>query len=304
MPDQPTDVAALVRVRGARCRRCARRRSTGDCSAATTLGDRGRADYAQNRWAAARFGPRARAAAPGRRPRSCPRRELGARAARARRAGGARARRRRRCSTRIDPAALRGRPAAAERDGRSEAAADLVARTLASLTRVATVTETIQVSGIRCERCVMRLAQTLEGTDGLESANANLMGQVSSPTTTSAPRGMRSSPSGSRRLPRAALASSGSVAAGPVRVAQVGRHAVGIGGVGLPVADRPGLDDRIVLPPSVADAPPAPASRPRARLRSPRSSSPSGSGLDLERAVEPVVQPHRGQIPVAPVDLR
>jgi copper chaperone CopZ len=43
---------------------------------------------------------------------------------------------------------------------------------------VATVTDTIQVSGIRCERCVMRLAKTLEGVDGLESANANLMGQV------------------------------------------------------------------------------------------------------------------------------
>jgi copper chaperone CopZ len=38
--------------------------------------------------------------------------------------------------------------------------------------------ETIQVSGIRCERCVMRLAKTLGGTDGLEAANANLMGQV------------------------------------------------------------------------------------------------------------------------------
>ena len=36
----------------------------------------------------------------------------------------------------------------------------------------------MQVSGIRCEKCVMRLAKTLEGTDGLESANANLMGQV------------------------------------------------------------------------------------------------------------------------------
>jgi copper chaperone CopZ len=39
-------------------------------------------------------------------------------------------------------------------------------------------TETIQVTGIRCERCVMRLAKVLEGTDGLEAANANLMGQV------------------------------------------------------------------------------------------------------------------------------
>jgi len=43
---------------------------------------------------------------------------------------------------------------------------------------VAVVSETIQVSGIRCEKCVMRLAKTLEGTDGLEFANANLMGQV------------------------------------------------------------------------------------------------------------------------------
>jgi copper chaperone CopZ len=43
---------------------------------------------------------------------------------------------------------------------------------------VATVSETIQVSGIRCERCVNRLAAALTGHDGLEQANANLMGQV------------------------------------------------------------------------------------------------------------------------------
>jgi copper chaperone CopZ len=43
---------------------------------------------------------------------------------------------------------------------------------------MAVVSETIRVSGIRCERCVMRLAQALEGAEGLESANANLMGQV------------------------------------------------------------------------------------------------------------------------------
>jgi len=43
---------------------------------------------------------------------------------------------------------------------------------------MAIVNDTIQVSGIRCERCVMRLAKTLEGTDGLEFANANLMGLV------------------------------------------------------------------------------------------------------------------------------
>jgi copper chaperone CopZ len=39
-------------------------------------------------------------------------------------------------------------------------------------------TETLQVTGIRCERCVMRLAHALEGHEGLEAANANLMGQV------------------------------------------------------------------------------------------------------------------------------
>jgi copper chaperone CopZ len=43
---------------------------------------------------------------------------------------------------------------------------------------MALVEETIQVSGIRCERCVMRLGKTLEGHDGLEFANATLMGQV------------------------------------------------------------------------------------------------------------------------------
>jgi copper chaperone CopZ len=42
----------------------------------------------------------------------------------------------------------------------------------------AVTTETIQVSGIRCERCVSRLAAVLTGNEGLESANANLMGQV------------------------------------------------------------------------------------------------------------------------------
>jgi copper chaperone CopZ len=38
--------------------------------------------------------------------------------------------------------------------------------------------ETLQVSGIRCERCVYRLAGALQGHDGLEQATANLMGQV------------------------------------------------------------------------------------------------------------------------------
>jgi cation transport ATPase len=39
-------------------------------------------------------------------------------------------------------------------------------------------TETIQVNGIRCERCVGRLAGALRGHEGLEYANANLMGNV------------------------------------------------------------------------------------------------------------------------------
>ena len=43
---------------------------------------------------------------------------------------------------------------------------------------MSTRSETIQVSGIRCERCVGRLAGALRGHYGLEYANANLMGQV------------------------------------------------------------------------------------------------------------------------------
>jgi len=41
-----------------------------------------------------------------------------------------------------------------------------------------TTTETITVTGIRCERCVSRLAATLQGHDGLEFASANLVGEV------------------------------------------------------------------------------------------------------------------------------
>jgi copper chaperone CopZ len=39
--------------------------------------------------------------------------------------------------------------------------------------------ETIHVTGIRCERCVMRLGGALRGLAGLEAATASLMGQVS-----------------------------------------------------------------------------------------------------------------------------
>jgi len=44
---------------------------------------------------------------------------------------------------------------------------------------MATVSDVIQVSGVRCERCVGRLAGTLRQVEGIEAANANLMGQVS-----------------------------------------------------------------------------------------------------------------------------
>jgi copper chaperone CopZ len=43
---------------------------------------------------------------------------------------------------------------------------------------MAIVSETIQLKGIRCERCVARLAKVLEDHDGLESANANLQGRL------------------------------------------------------------------------------------------------------------------------------
>jgi copper chaperone CopZ len=43
---------------------------------------------------------------------------------------------------------------------------------------MATASDTLVVDGIRCERCVMRLATALEGQPGLEAANANLQGAV------------------------------------------------------------------------------------------------------------------------------
>ncbi len=50
---------------------------------------------------------------------------------------------------------------------------------MAFVARVAPMpTETFHVSGVRCDRCVLRLGAALEGHDGLESANANLMGEV------------------------------------------------------------------------------------------------------------------------------
>ena len=39
-------------------------------------------------------------------------------------------------------------------------------------------TATLHVSGVRCERCIGRLAGALRGHEGIEYANANLMGEV------------------------------------------------------------------------------------------------------------------------------
>jgi copper chaperone CopZ len=43
---------------------------------------------------------------------------------------------------------------------------------------MAVAQETIRMTGIRCERCVGRLAAALQGHDGLTSASANLVGDV------------------------------------------------------------------------------------------------------------------------------
>jgi copper chaperone CopZ len=43
---------------------------------------------------------------------------------------------------------------------------------------MAIVTETLEVEGIRCERCVQALATALGGVEGLAGASANLMGNV------------------------------------------------------------------------------------------------------------------------------
>jgi len=43
---------------------------------------------------------------------------------------------------------------------------------------MSTVTETLSVSGVRCERCVHRVAAALRGHAGLEFASANLVGEV------------------------------------------------------------------------------------------------------------------------------
>ena len=112
------------------CRRCARPRSRASCpSTGLQLADRGRADYAQNRWSAARFGARRQARAPGRlelRAGGRARR----RAARARPARGAASS----AATTSSRASTRraARPTCSSQHGiaATAAAADLVARSL------------------------------------------------------------------------------------------------------------------------------------------------------------------------------
>ena len=58
VPDQPTDVHLSAAFAALLQALCATALDGGLPEAANPLGDRGRADYAQNRWAAARFGPR------------------------------------------------------------------------------------------------------------------------------------------------------------------------------------------------------------------------------------------------------
>ena len=86
---------------------------------------------------------------------------------------------------------------------------------------MASVQETFQVRGIRCERCVARLGHVLKDHDGLESANATLAGQVTLVwDDEQSPRETRCRGHGTRRLPRAAAG----LAAGRSRAARESRR--------------------------------------------------------------------------------
>jgi carboxylate-amine ligase len=60
VPDQPTDVHLSAAFTALLQALCATALAGGLPRDQSALGDRGRADYVQNRWAAARFGPRAK----------------------------------------------------------------------------------------------------------------------------------------------------------------------------------------------------------------------------------------------------
>jgi copper chaperone CopZ len=44
---------------------------------------------------------------------------------------------------------------------------------------VTTIAEVFEVEGVHCPRCIAKIAAALHDVDGLQAANANLMGEVS-----------------------------------------------------------------------------------------------------------------------------
>ena len=156
-------------------------------------------------------------------------------------------------------ASSRSGASAASRPSRGRRRAD------ARIAAVATRSETIQVSGIRCERCVMRLARRAAGHDGLEHANANLMGQVQLSGTTSD----RSRRDPRRAAPRPAFARPNRSRAGRRRVGRNERPAAHAGLL-RPRGSR-GAAGQPARPRSVA----RPARRSSGRVVRPRS-RPSG----------------------------
>ena len=128
VPDQPTDVHLSAAFAALLQALCATALDGGLPVNALLLADRGRADYSQNRWSAARFGPRARLVHPDG-SSYVPADELGGRAARARPARGARTRRRR--TARAPRSRCAAKPTCSSQpESARAAAADLVTRSL------------------------------------------------------------------------------------------------------------------------------------------------------------------------------
>jgi carboxylate-amine ligase len=127
VPDQPTDVHLSAAFAALLQALCATALAGGLPSNSLLLGDRGRADYVQNRWSASRFGTRAKLVHPDG-MRYAPAAELGAEllelvAPAARELGGAGA------LARLDPAVCEA-DLQLEQDTPEAAAADLVTRSL------------------------------------------------------------------------------------------------------------------------------------------------------------------------------
>ena len=188
--DQPTDVHLSAAFAALLQALCATALDGGLPATAARLGDRGRADYAQNRWAAARFGPRARAAASRRLELRRRRAELGAEllelvAPAARALGGAE------LLARIDPARCEADLQLAARSARGRGGGSR--RPLASLSAWRRSPRRSRSAASAASGACMRLAKTLEGTDGPRGREREPDGPGRrSPTTTSAPPGRRS----------------------------------------------------------------------------------------------------------------